>query len=86
MHSSRVVPERATPMMKMGVGPANALDDSRRRRRPRRQVTFESGMVVRDFITRARMHQRIAAHQRLSRFVIAAQVLRRLVTREFEAA
>jgi hypothetical protein len=27
-HSSRVVPERATPMMKMGVGPANALDDS----------------------------------------------------------
>jgi hypothetical protein len=43
-------------------------------------------MVVRDFITRARMHQRIAAHQRLSRFVIAAQVLRRLVTREFEAA
>lgn len=44
--SSRVVPERATPMMKMGVGPANVLDDSWRRLRPRRQVTLDPGMVV----------------------------------------
>lgn len=42
-------------------------------------------MVARDFITQARMHQRIAAYQRLPRCVMVAQILRRLVTHEFES-